>query len=77
MKNFNEGDSVYVIEQDGISLGHYVDSARENGKHKVKVSTGTKAFIILDGDVMFPSYSEAKPKFLDAEFMNSLFSDDD
>lgn len=74
MKNFGNGESVFIIESDGIASGDYVEFSEKKGGHKVKTSTSSNDYDIVKDELLWGSYYSAKDKFTDQNFRNKHFN---
>lgn len=74
MKDFQNGETVFIIESDGIALGEYVEYSNKKQGHKVKTSTSSSDYSIIKDDLLYNSYRTAKSFFVDKSFRNKHFN---
>lgn len=73
MKNFEEGQTVHIVESDGIALGHYIEAAPKKNGHKVKTHTGAHDYKVIEDDLLYADYYKAKNQLTSKTFRNKHF----
>jgi len=74
MKYFEEGQSVHIIEQDGIALADYAGYNENKSLHKISSKTGGRDYLYTKDELIFENYQKAKEKFKDKKFINQHFN---
>lgn len=74
-RNYKNGETVHIIESDGIALGHYLEWSEQKQAHKVDTSTSSNDYKLVEDDLLKNDYKEAKEKLLSNTFKNQHFND--
>ena len=73
MKDFREGQTVHIVESDGIALGHYIEYSHKKQGHKVRTHTGAHDYKVIEDDLLYGDYKIAKSRLLSKTFRNKHF----
>jgi len=72
-RTYEEGDTVHIIESDGIALGHYLEWSQRKQAHKVDTSTSSNDYALVEDDLLTDDYREAKKKLASPKFKRRHF----
>lgn len=74
-KNYKNGQTIHIIESDGIALGHYLEWSEKKQSHKVDTSTSSNDYKLVEDELLTENYQDAKEKLLSNNFKNQHFND--